>query len=53
MESTQSSTEMSTFARTVYEDKYSMKDPDGRPAETWAQTAHRVASHVLDALPTR
>lgn len=43
-------TEMSPFARSVYEQKYAWKDRDGNPVETWEGTALRVASNVLGAV---
>jgi hypothetical protein len=40
---------MSSFARTIYEGKYAMKQPDGK-LEDWHDTARRVVSNVLAAL---
>jgi ribonucleoside-diphosphate reductase alpha chain len=45
-----SQTEMSPFARSVYEQKYAWKDDDGNVVEDWEDTAFRVASNVLGAL---
>lgn len=43
-------TEMSSFARSVYEQKYAWRDDDGRVTEDWPQTALRVTTNVLGAL---
>lgn len=43
-------TVMSPFAQTIFEKKYAWKDENGDPTETWAETAHRVTTHVLGAL---
>jgi ribonucleoside-diphosphate reductase alpha chain len=40
---------MSTFARTITEQKYSDTKPDGSK-ETWADIAHRVATNVLKSI---
>lgn len=42
--------EMSSFARTIYEQKYAWKDEDGNITEKWFDTAYRVTSNVLGAL---
>jgi ribonucleoside-diphosphate reductase alpha chain len=42
-------TEMSAFARTIMEQKYSHDKTDGTK-ETWAEIARRVAKHVLGAV---
>lgn len=42
-------TPMSDFAQAIYEQKYAWEFSDGTK-ETWDQTAHRVAKHVLAAL---
>lgn len=44
------SSEMSEFSRTIFEAKYSWKDDDGNPIETWSDTANRVVSNVLSSL---
>lgn len=41
---------MSSFARGVYQGKYSFKDADGNPVEEWPDTALRVVSNVMGAL---
>lgn len=43
-------TEMSAFARSVYEQKYAWKDEAGNVVEDWPQTAYRVTKNVLGAL---
>lgn len=43
-------TEMSPFAKAIYEQKYAMKDEDGNVLEDWAKTSERVVSNVLGAL---
>jgi ribonucleoside-diphosphate reductase alpha chain len=43
-------TEMSAFARSVYEAKYAWKDDNGTVVEDWPQTAYRVTKNVLGAL---
>src|SRR4051812_9319935 len=43
-------TEMSVFARSVYEQKYAWKDEEGKVVEDWADTAERVVKNVLGAL---
>lgn len=43
-------TEMSPFARSVYEQKYAWKDSDGNVEEDWSGTALRVTENVLGAL---
>lgn len=43
-------TDMSPFARSVYEQKYAWKDKDENPVEDWEGTALRVATHVLGAI---
>lgn len=45
-----SKTEMSAFARSVYEQKYAWKNEDGEVVEDWPDTAFRVAKNVLGAL---
>ena len=45
-----SSTEMSEFAKTIYEAKYAWRDEEGNVVEDWAGTAHRVVTNVLGAL---
>lgn len=42
--------QMSDFAQAIYDQKYAFKDEDGNVIETWADTAHRVTTHVLGAL---
>lgn len=42
--------EMSPFARSIYLQKYSLKDEEGNPTEEWEDTAERVVSNVLGAL---
>lgn len=42
-------TELSPFANDIYLQKYALKREDGTQ-ETWAETAHRVASNVMQAL---
>lgn len=42
--------QMSEWARTIYEQKYAFKDEEGNVLETWNDTAYRVASNVLGAL---
>lgn len=41
---------MSTWAKTIYEQKYAFKNESGEPIEEWPDTAERVTSHVLAAL---
>lgn len=41
--------DMSDFARTIYEAKYSKRNEDGT-TEKWSDTAKRVTLHVLSAL---
>jgi ribonucleoside-diphosphate reductase alpha chain len=41
--------EMSAFARTIMEQKYSHTKENGSP-ETWGEIAHRVATNVLSAI---
>lgn len=43
-------TEMSEWATRQYLDKYSWKDENGEPTETWSETATRVVTHVLGVL---
>jgi ribonucleoside-diphosphate reductase alpha chain len=43
-------TEMSTFARSIYEQKYAWRDDEGKVVEDWPATAYRVVSNVLSAL---
>lgn len=43
-------TEMSPFAKSVYEQKYAWKDADGNPTESWNETAGRVSTNVLGAI---
>ena len=45
-----STTEMSPFARAVYEQKYAWKDDEGNVTEDWEDTARRVATNVLGAM---
>jgi ribonucleoside-diphosphate reductase alpha chain len=45
-----SSTEMSEFAKTIYEAKYAWRDEEGNVVEDWAGTARRVVTNVLGAL---
>jgi ribonucleoside-diphosphate reductase alpha chain len=45
-----SSTEMSEFAKTIYEAKYAWRDEEGNVFEDWAGTARRVVTNVLGAL---
>jgi ribonucleotide reductase alpha subunit len=40
--------DFSTFARTIFQERYAHDTPDGK--ETWEQTAARVAKHVLAAV---
>jgi ribonucleoside-diphosphate reductase alpha chain len=42
--------QMSQFARSIYEQKYALKDDEGNVLETWEDTAHRVTENVLGAL---
>lgn len=42
--------EMSDFARTIYEQKYALKDDEGNIIESWADTALRVSTNVMAAL---
>ena len=44
------STEMSEFAKTIYEAKYAWRDEEGNVVEDWAGTARRVVTNVLGAL---
>lgn len=44
------SSEMSDFARTIYESKYAWRDAEGNVVEDWEGTAHRVVKNVLGAL---
>lgn len=44
-------TEMSTFARTILEQKYCHIKKDGAK-ETWDDVAYRVAKHVMKAVPS-
>ena len=44
------SSEMSDFARTIYESKYAWKDEEGNVVENWEGTAHRVVKNVIGAL---
>jgi ribonucleoside-diphosphate reductase alpha chain len=43
-------TEMSAFARTIYEQKYAWKNEAGEITETWEDTAARVTFNVMGAL---
>lgn len=43
-------TKMSSFARSIYEQKYAWKNSDGSVAEDWSGTALRVTTNVLGAL---
>lgn len=43
-------TQMSAFARSVYEQKYAWRNDEGEVVEDWPQTAYRVTSNVLGAL---
>ncbi len=43
-------TQFSEFSKTIFESRYSMKDEDGNPIETWEDTAERVVSNVLASL---
>ena len=43
-------TEMSPFAKSVYQQKYALKDTDGNAVEDWSGTALRVTTHVLGAI---
>lgn len=47
---TSATTEMSPFARTIYEQKYAWKDDEGNVVEQWDGTAWRVATNVMAAL---
>ena len=42
--------EMSDFARAIYKSKYAKVAEDGT-VEEWYDTARRVATHVMGALP--
>lgn len=44
------SSEMSPFAKGVYEQKYAWKNEEGEPVESWEETSFRVVSNVLGAL---
>jgi ribonucleoside-diphosphate reductase alpha chain len=48
-EKSSSETTMSTFAKTIFEQKYAWTDSLGQK-ETWDETAHRVTESVLGAL---
>lgn len=41
---------MSPFARSVYEQKYAWKDPNGLVTENWEGTARRVTENVLGSI---
>ena len=41
----------SGFAENIYKQKYSWKDANGTPTESWADIASRVASSVLKPVP--
>jgi ribonucleoside-diphosphate reductase alpha chain len=43
-------TQFSEFSKTIFESRYSMKDENGVPMETWEDTAERVVTNVLEAL---
>jgi ribonucleoside-diphosphate reductase alpha chain len=43
-------TQFSEFSKTIFESRYSMKDEEGNPTETWEDTAERVVTNVLEAL---
>ena len=43
-------TQFSEFSKTIFESRYSMKNENGNPIETWEDTAERVVSNVLGAL---
>lgn len=46
-----SHTDMSPFAKSIYNAKYAFRDESGMLVETdWSQTAHRVVTTVMDAL---
>jgi ribonucleoside-diphosphate reductase alpha chain len=44
------SSEMSSFAKDVYEQKYAWKNEDGEVVEKWEDTSKRVVHTVLEAL---
>jgi len=44
--------EMSAFARSIYEQKYAFRNPDGTVLETWEDTAYRVTKNVMSAIET-
>lgn len=47
---TPTETQMSPFARTIYQQKYAWKDENDNPIEEWPDTAERVVSNVMGAL---
>ena len=42
--------QMSSFAKSIYEQKYAWKNELGTPTETWPDTALRVTTNVMGAL---
>ena len=50
LEREREATQFSEFSKTIFESRYSLKDEEGNPIETWEDTAERVVSNVLGAL---
>lgn len=50
MEEVQETQTMSSFANSVYEQKYAWRDENGEVVEKWEDTAFRVTENVLGAL---
>ena len=50
LERERETTQFSEFSKTIFESRYSLKDEEGNPIETWEDTAERVVSNVLGAL---